>query len=83
MAVQNVVEKLFPQAQAQAPWVAQMSARGGIPVPYFIRLAWRKRFVGETFIGTPIQIGQLKDTYLEYQMDWRTDPYLRANIRDI
>lgn len=66
--VKAVVNELFPAAIVSATYVSNMGAIGGIPASYFVRLVWRKRHPGETFFGSPIQIGQIRDIYLEYNL---------------
>jgi hypothetical protein len=56
-----------------------MGATGGVPVPIFIRLAWRQRYTGVKFEATNKQLGQLIDLYMHYSLDWATDKYIVAN----
>jgi len=66
--IRSVVEQLFPAAHATSAYIANMSAIGGIPPAYFVRLAWRQMYPGETFTGTPVQVLQLEDIYLQYDL---------------
>ena len=78
-SLRTTIDKLFPATELKAPFVAPMGATGGVPVPIFIRLAWRKRYTGVKFEGTNIQLGQLIDLYMSYNLDWKTDKYIVAN----
>jgi len=66
--VKAVVNELFPATIVPATFVSKMGAIGGIPASYFVRLVWRKRHPGEIFFGSPIQVGQIRDIYLEYNL---------------
>jgi hypothetical protein len=77
-SLRTTIDKLFPAIDTKAPFVASMSATGGVPVPLFIRLAWRQRYIGVKFEGTNIQLGQLIDLYMQYRLDWSTDKYIVA-----
>jgi hypothetical protein len=77
-SLKTTLDKLFPATEAKAPFVAPMSATGGVPVPIFIRIAWRQRYIGVKFEGTNIQLGQLIDMYIRYGFDWMTDTYIVA-----
>jgi hypothetical protein len=79
-SVTTVVERLFPTVNTKAPYVAKMSARGGIPPQHFIRIAWRKKYAGVIYLGSAIQIGQIKDLYLEYGLNWQNDPLFRKPL---
>jgi hypothetical protein len=72
-SVRQVVFSLFPKATAHAPYVARMGARGGVPIPIFVRLVWRSRHDGVKFEKTPVQLIQLRDIYLEWGFDPTTD----------
>ncbi len=50
-----------------------MGARGGVPIPIFVRLVWRSRHDGVKFEKTPVQLIQLRDIYLEWGFDPTTD----------
>lgn len=76
VATTYVVDQFFPKEKAMAPYVAKMGFRGAVPIPIFVRLAWKKQYPGVTYDNTRIQILQLKDVYLQYGFDWKTDPYL-------
>ena len=68
VSVRHVVDLFFPAAHATSAYIAKMSAIGGIPAVYFVRLAWRMRHPGEIFTATEVQIGQIQDIYLEYDL---------------
>jgi len=78
-SLRTTIYRLFPATEARAPFIAPMGATGGVPVPIFIRLAWRKRYTGVKFEGTNIQLGQLIDLYMSYSLDWTTDTYIVAH----
>ena len=78
-SLRTTIDALFPSSMVKAPFVAAMGGTGGVPVPIFIRLAWRKRFTGCIFEGTNKQLGQLIDLYMHYSFDWRTDKFIVAN----
>ncbi len=67
-SIRSVVDQLFPAARATATYIANMTATGGIPPVFFVRLAWRKMYPGEVFTGTLVQILQLEDIYLQYNL---------------
>jgi len=76
-STRGVVDKLFPAAHVTSKFITPLAARGSIPPLYFIRLAWRQKFKGVEWVGTCIQAGQLKDLYLEFGLDFSSDPYVR------
>jgi hypothetical protein len=76
-STRGVIDKLFPAAQVKSVFITPLAARGGIPPIYFIRLAWRQKFKGVEWVGSCIQAGQLKDLYLEFGLDFSSDPYVR------
>jgi len=78
-SVRTTIDALFPSTAVKAPFVADMSAIGGVSVPIFIRLAWRQRYIGVKFEATNKQLGQLIDLYMSYSFDWTTDKYIVAN----
>ena len=78
-SVRSTIKNLFPSTAVKAPFVAAMGATGGVPVPIFIRLAWRQRYTGCIFEMTNKHLGQLIDLYMHYSLDWRTDKYLVAH----
>lgn len=78
-SVRSTINNLFPTTAVKAPFVAAMGATGGVPVPIFIRLAWRVRYTGVKFEATNKQLGQLIDLYMHYSLDWTTDKYIVAN----
>ena len=68
VSIRSVVDKLFPAARATSAYIANMGAVGGLSPVFFVRLVWRRRYVGELFTGTPAQILQIEDIYLEYDL---------------
>jgi len=71
--LRSTIDNLFPAITAKAPFVAQMNARGYIPAPYFVRYAWRQKYPGVAFTCSRIHIGQLKDLYLQFGLDYSGD----------
>lgn len=82
-STRGIVDRLFPAAQVKANFITPLKARGFIPPLFFIRLAWRQKYKGVIWLGSCIQMGQLKDMYLEFGMDWTIDPYLVNYTREV
>lgn len=78
-ALKQTVTDLYPTGRAMANYIAKMSARGSVPVPLFIRLAWRKEHPTIAFDSTRLQLLQIKDLYLSYGFDWTQDKLFEVN----
>lgn len=81
-ALKQTVVDLYPTGRAMAEYIAKMSARGGVSVPLFIRLAWRKEHPKDPFDSTRLQLLQIKDLYLRYGFDWKQDKLFEVH-RDV
>jgi hypothetical protein len=76
----SVVGKFFPSSTSFAQVIADMSVASNLPPGMFVRLVWAKRNPGVRFINSTIDNIHLKQIYLEFDLDWRADPYLTAVI---
>lgn len=79
-AMRRVISIAFPTVAIKAPLVAKMTATASVSITVFVRLQWRKRYVGIEFIGSEEQKSQLKYIYLENGYDWRGDKYLNPPV---
>ena len=74
----EVIDKFFPATLAFAQVIADMSITSSVPPGMFVRLVWAKRNPGVKFINDTLNNIQLKQIYLEFDLDWRSDPYLTS-----
>lgn len=74
----SVIDKFFPETKSFATVIGDVSARQAMPPGMFVRLVWAKRFPGQVFVNDRLHNLQLKQIYLEFQANWRDDPFLVA-----
>lgn len=72
----SVIDKMFPNFTGQANVKGSLSSVTKLKPPIFCRLIWTYTHPGESFTDTEAQIIQLKQIYLQYGIDWRTDPFI-------
>ena len=78
MKVQQSLQQYFEVMRVVSQMVARMTARGRVPIPIFVRLYWREYNPNVKFdINNPIHRLQIKDIYLLYGWDYRTDPIFK------
>ena len=73
----KIINKFFPAITLNSNVVADMGAKMQLSPSLFTRLAWAQRNKGTKYDTTSrLHLTQLKDIYLEYDMDWTKDPVL-------
>ncbi len=72
----SIIDKFFPETISYANVVADMSATSIASPGLFVRLVWAKRNPGIKFVNNELNSIHLKQIYLEFGLDWKTDPYL-------
>lgn len=73
----KIINKFFPTITLNSNVVADMGAKMQLSPSLFTRLAWAQRNKGTKYDTTSrLHLTQLKDIYLEYDMDWTKDPVL-------
>ena len=74
-AIENAVEIFFPSTSIIAPMIAPMGAKAKVSNKVFVRLTWRQQYPGVVFHpDSLLQRLQIKDIYLQYDMDYTGDP---------
>ena len=76
--VEQTVQKSYPITAIISEFVAAMQARTTVRPVLFVRLVWRERNPGVYFdINYPLHRLQIKGIYIEYGVDYRTDPLFK------
>ena len=68
-----LIDKFYPTAIVRAPIIGSMSARGYISPKLYVRIVWRNMNPGVVFTGTPQQLYEIKDIYINSGLDWTND----------
>ncbi len=76
----DVIDKFFPSTSAFAQVIADMDVASNVPPGMFVRLVWSKRNPSVKFTNNQLNNIHLKQIYLEFDLDWRSDPFLTAVI---
>ena len=75
---ERTLQQYYQPNRAIADFIANMTARCGIPPVVFVRLAWRQAYQNTLFdINNAIHRLQIKDIYLSYNFEYRNDPLFK------
>jgi hypothetical protein len=92
-AMKSAIEKFYPAAQSVSTYVGLISTKAYLPFVIAVRLEWVARYSKQTILneqGETVEVTQkfdnysevhrlqLKDLYLSFGRDWRTDPMFIA-----
>ena len=74
----KLIKQFFPGAIISSSIVAAMGANLNLSPSLFTRLMWAQRNKGTKFAAaSKIHLTQLKDIYIEHDMNWMNDPVLK------
>jgi len=76
----TIIRKFFPATLVGSGIIADMNAKVELSPSLFVRLVWAQRNDKKKFESSMLQLGQLKDIYLEYELDWTLDPVLKKVV---
>ena len=77
----KIINKFFPAITLNSNVIADMGAKMQLSPSLFTRLVWAQRNKGTKYDATSrLHLTQLKDIYLEYDMDWTKDPVLSTVV---
>jgi hypothetical protein len=74
------IEKLFPLIRITAKETAKISAKSMVTPALYVRLMWIEQHKGVRFIGSLVQLLQLKDNYFVVGEDWTQDKMLVTRL---
>jgi hypothetical protein len=75
------IDKFFPPAMSFAPFVAVMTYTATISPIVFIYMKYIEYYPDTRIsLSDTISLNNLKDLYLQYNMDWQNDPTLGTAI---
>ena len=78
----TTIDTFVPATEVLAPITTELRATITMPPALFVRFAWIDAHPGEKFDSTSsVSIYELKDFYVEYGLDWTTDPVLNPPVR--
>lgn len=74
----KLIKQFFPAAIVSSTVIADMGAKLTLSPSLFTRLLWAQRNKGTKFATASIShLTQLKDIYIEHDMNWTNDPVLK------
>jgi len=74
----KLIKQFFPGAIVSSTIIADMGANLTLSPSLFTRLQWAVRNKGTKFsAASKIHLSQLKDIYIEHDMNWMNDPVLK------
>lgn len=74
-ALENAINFFIPSTSILAPMIAPMGAKATVSDKVFVRLVWRQEYPGAVFHpDNLLQRLQIKEIYLQYGMDYTSDP---------
>lgn len=74
----SLIKQFFPGAIVSTSVIADMGVKLNLSPSLFTRLSWATRNKDIKFDSkSMIHLTQLKDIYVEYDMDWTNDPVLK------
>jgi hypothetical protein len=74
------IDKLFPLIRVVAKQHSQLSVTSHVIPPLYVRLVWIEQHKRVRFIGSLVQLLQLKDIYYALGEDWKQDKILVARL---
>lgn len=76
----TIIRKFFPATLVGSGIIADMNAKVELSPSLFVRVVWAQRNDKKKFDSSMLHLGQLKDIYLEYELDWTLDPVLKKVV---
>jgi len=74
----KLIKQFFPAAIISSTIIADMAANLTLSPSLFTRLLWAQRNKGTKFLAaSSVHLAQLKDIYIEHDMNWMNDPVLK------
>jgi len=81
--VRTSIDKYFPFEKTYAPFVSVMPYTASISPIVYIYLKYIEYYPGAKIsLDDVFSLNNLKDLYLQYNLDWRSDPTLAAAIAE-
>ena len=74
------IDKLFPLIKIISKQHSQLSVTSHVIPPLYVRLVWIEQHKGRRFIGSLVQLLQIKDIYYAVGEDWKQDKILVARL---
>ena len=75
---QRTLQQYYQPQRAVSEFIAKMNAKCIVPPVIFVRLVWRESYKGVSFnINNAIHRLQIKDIYLTYGFDHKSDPIFK------
>lgn len=74
------IDKLFPLIKIISKQHSQLSVTSHVIPPLYVRLVWIEQHKGRRFIGSLVQLLQIKDIYYALGEDWKQDKVLVARL---